>query len=111
MLDVSQTGLLYPSLLFIHVDWCGHCRRAMPILEDVSSRLGKSLPVIRINGDQYKDMINKRLGQIKSYPTILYVNTLGHVTKFEGERSVRTLIDFVCQNTSETEGFLDACRV
>jgi len=111
MLDVSQTGLVYPALYFIHVDWCGHCRRATPILEDVSDRLGKSLPVIRIDGDRYKEMINQRLGKVRSYPTILYVNTVGQVTKFDGERSVRSIIEFVCSETSKTEGHLEACRV
>lgn len=111
MIDVETLGLVYPSLLFIHVEWCGHCRRARPILEDLSDRLGKSLPVIAIDGDKHKRMIASNLGGVSSYPTILYMNTIGQVTKFEGERSVRSLLDFVCEHSSKMEGPLDACTL
>jgi len=104
-------GLMYPSLVFVHVDWCGHCQRAKPLMEQLSSRLGTSLPVVAINGDTYKDFIRTNLGNVTSYPTILYLNTLGQTTRFEGERSMRTLMDFVCTESSKVEGRLDACDI
>lgn len=106
-----SSGLQYPSLVYVYVDWCVHCRRAKPLMEQLSSRLGISLPVVAINDDDHKDFIKTNIGNVRSYPTILYLNTLGQATKFEGERSMRNLMDFVCTESSKVEGKLDACDI
>jgi thiol-disulfide isomerase/thioredoxin len=111
MQDFSQTGFTYPALYFVAVDWCGYCRRATPLMEEVASRLGSSLPVIHIDGDAHKGFINGTLGGVQSYPTILYMNTIGQVTKFEDERSFESIMNFVCQESSKVEGPLEACEV
>lgn len=109
MQRIDDTGLLYPSLMFIGVEWCGHCRRAKPLMERLANRLGDSLPVVHADGDQHKATITAHLGEVRSYPTILYLNTIGQVTRFDGERTFDALMDFVCHESSKVEGPLEAC--
>jgi len=111
MQTIDPTGFVYPSLVFVGVEWCGYCRRAKPLMEQLATRLGKSLPVLHIDGDAHKDFIAQHLGEVRSYPTIMYVNTIGQVTRFEDERSFDTLLAFVCHESSKVEGRLDACDV
>ena len=105
------SGLQYPALVFIKVEWCGYCRRAKPLMEQLSQRLGASLPVIAIDGDDHKAFIETHFGGVKSYPTILYLNTLGQSTKFEEERSFESLMNFVCSESAKVEGRLEACDI
>lgn len=102
-------SLVYPSLVFVYVDWCGYCRRAKPLMEQLSARLGASVPVIAVDGDTHKSFIEGNLGEVKSYPTIMYVNTIGQATPFEGERSFTSLLNFVCEESAKVEGRLEAC--
>ena len=110
MQDFSKTGFTYPALYFVAVDWCGYCRRAKPLMEQIATRLGTSLPVIHVDGDTYKSFIDGTLGGVTSYPTILYMNTIGQVTRFEDERRFDTIMNFVCQESSKVEGPLEACE-
>lgn len=109
MQQFSETGFIYPAVYFVAVEWCGYCRRAKPLMEQITNRLGSSLPVVHIDGDQHKAFIDGTLGGVKSYPTILYVNTIGKVTKFEEERSFDSLMTFICQESIKVDGPLDAC--
>lgn len=111
MQRLEETGLLYPSLVFIGVEWCGHCRRAKPLMERLATRLGSSLPVVHIDGDRHKATIAAHLGEVKSYPTILYLNTIGQIATFEDERTFENLLDFVCEKSARVEGPLEACDV
>jgi len=111
MQTIETRGFVYPSLVFVGVEWCGHCRRAKPLMEQLATRLGKSLPVIHVDGDAHKEFITQHLGEVRSYPTIMYINTLGQVTRFEDERSFDSLLAFVCRESSKVEGPLDACDI
>lgn len=104
-----QGTLNYPALVFVYADWCGYCRRAKPLMEQVATRLGGSLPVVAINGDHWKAFIDQTLGGVKSYPTLLYVNTIGQIARFEDERSFQSIMNFVCDQSAKVEGRLDAC--
>jgi thiol-disulfide isomerase/thioredoxin len=110
MQQFSETGFSYPAVYFVGVEWCGYCRRTKPLMEQIANRLGSSLPVIHIDGDEHKGFIDGTLGGARSYPTILYINTIGQVTRFEDERSFDSLMNFICESSSKVDGPLDACN-
>lgn len=92
-----------PALLFVYVDWCGYCKQAKPMIQKVSDMLGTALPVIAVNGDRHK-AVAKRFG-VTSYPTLIYIDQAGNARTFDGERTVETILGFVCSNTSSAFGF------
>lgn len=99
MLREFDGALPAPGLLYINVEWCGHCRRARPILEKVSDMVGTTVPVISVDGDANKSLLKKL--KVNSFPTILYVDPAGHFKKFNGERTVENLVGFICENGSK----------
>lgn len=98
-----------PSLIYVYVDWCPFCQKAKPIIDQVERVLGQEIPVVRVNAETQKPLA-KKLGA-SSYPTILYLDRTGSTHTFEGERSVDTILNFVCNNASKAHGPLQACRL
>lgn len=101
--NVSALG---PALLFVHVEWCGYCREAKPVMEKVAATLGTIVPVFSVDGDQHKDLA-KALG-VASYPTIVYVNAEGKLFVYKGERTYDSITSFVCHNSSDRHEFCKA---
>ena len=90
---IGPEGAIY----YVNVAWCGHCKRARPIMEKLSQDLGMSLDVIDVDGEKWGDYLQQVMGPgaPRSYPTILYIEN-GRATSFEDERTVRNLTDFAC---------------
>lgn len=95
--DVSNLRAAAPSLVFVGVEWCGYCKQAKPIMDDVARALGTPVPVYYIDADAHK-LLAKSLN-VQSYPTIFYVTDAG-VYKFDGERNVNNLVGFVCEHST-----------
>jgi thiol-disulfide isomerase/thioredoxin len=106
---VKSTMIAPPSLIYVYVDWCPFCQKAKPIIDQVERLLGREIPVVRVNAETQKALA-KKLGA-SSYPTILYLDRTGSTHTFEGERSVDTILNFVCNNASKAHGPLQACRL
>ena len=92
-----------PALLYVNVDWCGYCKKAKPMMEKLSDMLGTAVPVISVNGDRHK-AVTKQLG-VASFPTILYIDPQGNARTFEGERTLETILGFVCTHSANAFGF------
>jgi thiol-disulfide isomerase/thioredoxin len=91
---ISSEGAVY----YVNVAWCGYCRRARPIMEQLAGHLGTACRVYDVDGDRWKDYLARVLGPSapRSYPTILYIDGKS-VTEFKDERTLRNLIEFSCQ--------------
>lgn len=106
--DFPQNGNLRtigPALLFVNVDWCGHCKAAKPIMEQVSGVLGSIVPVYSVDGDKRTDLA-QALG-VKGFPTIFYVAEGGARYEYTGDRTPDAITSFVCHNSAERHQF---CR-
>ena len=100
-----------PAVLFVNVDWCRFCTEAKPLMEELATTLGAPIPVYSVNGDEHGEWIMNECGNaIKhlTYPTILFASPDGTYIKFEGERTKRNFLDFVCQHSQKYDR-VDAC--
>lgn len=106
--DVTGLQAAAPSMVFVHVTWCGYCKQAKPILEKVSEALGAALPVYAVDADQNPGLAES-LG-VKSFPTIFFVDA-NEVKKFEGqERTFDSLVGFACESmTADTSRAIGVC--
>lgn len=98
--DASSLRAAAPSLVFVGVEWCKYCQQAKPLMDTVAHTLGSTVPVYFVDADA-RAPLAKSLG-VQSYPTIFYAAESG-LYKFEGERSVNTIVGFVCEHSHGSE--------
>jgi thiol-disulfide isomerase/thioredoxin len=83
---LKSGGLTEPTIVFIYANWCGHCRRFMPIYNDASKILGSMVKLYKIDSDKNQTFI-KKFG-ITSFPTLLIFDKNGKLKgEYTGERS------------------------
>jgi len=58
-----------PTLVDFYAEWCGPCKMMSPILEQVSSEIGKGAKVLKIDIDKNREVSGKY--NIRSVPTLL----------------------------------------
>ena len=86
-----------PAMLMIHAEWCGHCKRFLPLYKKMAARLGSAFPLYGIEDKN----INKDLGQalnFRGYPTIKFIDADGYITgEYSGERTETALLAKICE--------------
>lgn len=83
------------GLLLVKTDWCGHCKRVLPELEEVSRLTGSAFPIYKLDADKNKNTISK-LG-VKGFPTIFFIEQDGRISgRYEKERNTKSIIDEIC---------------
>ncbi len=45
-----------PVLVDFYADWCGHCQRLSPVIDEISQELEDKLNVVKINVDNEPDL-------------------------------------------------------
>jgi thiol-disulfide isomerase/thioredoxin len=75
------------TLVLVYADWCGHCQRFKPMMEELESCPNRSVQTARIRDDMLpKSSISS--AKIEGYPTLMLVKKSGEVATFktpEGE--------------------------
>lgn len=87
------------SILLIHAEWCGWCKKFLPDYEKLNSILGDSVNCYKIEEQQLKSNTEAAQGlKFKSYPTIKFVDQNGKVIRdFNGERTIENLLQETCE--------------
>jgi thiol-disulfide isomerase/thioredoxin len=72
------------TLAFVYADWCGHCQRFKPTMEQLENLPGRSVQTVRIRDDMFpKTSLSS--AKIEGYPTLMLVDKTGKVESFKTE--------------------------
>jgi thioredoxin len=71
-----------PCIIDFYADWCGPCRQASPILDELAQKYKGQIVVYKVNTDQEKDLAGA-FG-IQSIPAFLWVPKNGKPTMSNG---------------------------
>ncbi len=70
------------TLFAVLADWCGHCQRLKPVLDEVEKDPNRSIQMVRIRDDVFpKSRYSSE--KIEGYPTLMLIDEKGSVVKFK----------------------------
>lgn len=79
-------------LVLGYADWCGHCKKFMPVWNQFKDKYMPILDIREVNADEEKDKL-EALG-IRGFPTVLFLDGKKKHS-YEGPRTVEGLENFV----------------
>ena len=93
--DFSTTVLSskLPVLVDFYADWCGPCKMAAPILEELSESYKDKLTIAKVNVDQ--NQVTSQQFDIMSIPTVILIKDgkeIGRQIGFAGKTGYEELI-------------------
>ncbi len=71
-----------PCIVDFYADWCGPCRQASPILEELALKYKGQIIVYKVNTDQEKELA--RAFKIQGIPAFLWIPRNGKPTMSSG---------------------------
>lgn len=84
------------TFVFFHASWCGHCKRLLPTLNRIAVQLAKNKTPVKFAAlEASEQRSNPASAIIKGFPTLLWVHQEELVSKYEGDRSMASLLDFI----------------
>ncbi|MBQ9245121.1 thioredoxin fold domain-containing protein [bacterium] len=76
---IDETQIEKPKLVLFYVDWCGYCRRFMPIFGEFAQKYNEKYDFVAVNCDnpENKEWVEKY--HIKGFPSLFIVdNNFNH---------------------------------
>jgi thiol-disulfide isomerase/thioredoxin len=83
-----------PTIYFFHVDWCPHCKTALPKVAEFKKK-NNDVNVVEVDCDKDKELAKKF--NVKAYPTVYLVKGEEKIELSDGV-SVKSLTDLVKNN-------------
>jgi thiol-disulfide isomerase/thioredoxin len=97
----TNEGFESPAqLCMVYADWCGHCQKAKPMMEELKSNIGsepklagKAVTVELVNGEE-KTPLLASLPKVQGYPTF-FLKRGSTVDEYKGPRERSALVDWL----------------
>ena len=90
-MDYTQEIKSAPVVLVeFYATWCPHCRKMMPIMEDIKTLLADNLKVLQFDIDQNEDLANEI--RVQSLPTFILYSDGEEVMRETGEMPGEVLL-------------------
>lgn len=71
-----------PVLLDFYANWCGHCQKLLPLLDEVAVEMDGKVNVMKVNVDENREFSQKF--DIKGLPTMLLFKDGSEVDRLIG---------------------------
>jgi thioredoxin len=89
-----------PAIIDFYADWCGPCKLAAPILDEIAKEYAGKIQVYKINTDKERELA--QVFGIKGIPAFLYIPVSGRPTMTSGigqskEETRKMFIDNMAQ--------------
>lgn len=84
-------GSTTPVLVDFYAPWCGPCQMMSKILDDVKSRIGQQVQIVKINTENYPDLASRY--QVYALPTLVLFRNGQPVDRIEGVVSAKQLVE------------------
>lgn len=84
---------VHPTLVEIYAPWCPHCRKMMPIVEDLKEIYSGRAHIVQIDGDSNPDIA--QAFKAESYPTWILYKEGEEVWRDSGEKPASELEDMI----------------
>jgi thiol-disulfide isomerase/thioredoxin len=85
------------SLLLLHMEGCGHCKKLMPEWDKFTQMNNTSIVTKAVEKDDDRALV-KRYG-VEGFPTILLLDSNGKkLDTYDGDRNAQGLLDYCKQN-------------
>lgn len=82
-----------PTLVEFYADWCPHCRRMKPIVDELRPIVSHKVNIIQIEGDDNPGLMDEY--RVNSYPTWLLFKDGEEVWRDGGEKPLGDLRDMI----------------
>ena len=82
-----------PLLLEFYADWCPHCQRMMPVVDQLRSELGDEARIIQIDGDKSPDLMRKFHAEV--FPTWILFKDGEETWRDSGEKPLSELKNMI----------------
>ena len=86
-------GSSTPVLVDFFANWCGHCQKLLPLLDEVAVAMDGKLNVVKLNVDENRDWSKKY--EIKGLPTMILFKDGSELDRLIGFMPKDKIIDKV----------------
>ena len=86
-------GSSTPVLVDFFANWCGHCQKLLPFLDEVAVAMDGILNVVKLNVDENRDLSKKY--EIKGLPTMILFKDGSELDRLIGFMPKDKIIDKV----------------
>ena len=86
-------GSSTPVLVDFFANWCGHCQKLLPLLDEVAVAMDGKINVVKLNVDENRDLSQKY--EIKGLPTMILFKDGSELDRLIGFMPKDKIIDKV----------------